>query len=143
MTSHRYKRCAHCRSVYEWQSSGSGCQRQENDIKYCPECKKVIIDALSSVAVKYECVWVPTDEVDIEILSEQREKHYKKHLVERVVLPLWDMHDLENVHNGFYVKYNGKNYKVETWSKKPGRNSIEVEMQKEIKTGKLTFWKDC
>jgi hypothetical protein len=36
MTMHYIKRCRHCNITYNYQASGEGCNRDENDDRFCP-----------------------------------------------------------------------------------------------------------
>lgn len=58
------RRCTHCGSEYSYQISGYGCQYEVNDEDYCPDCKKVILNALSNVPKKFTNKWkeIPYDE---------------------------------------------------------------------------------
>ena len=47
-----FKRCQHCGSEYEYQAYGCGCRSQNNDKDYCPECMKIILEALNKQPVK-------------------------------------------------------------------------------------------
>lgn len=73
--THRTKRCAHCKIVYAYQSSGEGCHHEDNNDTYCPDCMHEINKALSKVPVKFESVVLPT----VKILIEEFEKKYKEH----------------------------------------------------------------
>ncbi len=50
-----WKRCRQCRTGYNYQASGEGCQRAENDEHYCPGCKTKVCDALAGVKRRFEC----------------------------------------------------------------------------------------
>ena len=50
------KRCKHCGKTYGHQLSGNG-DYTYNDANYCPDCKKVMLDALKNVPVKFEPSW--------------------------------------------------------------------------------------
>lgn len=63
MTSFRIRRCDHCRSSYEYQQSGEGCQDPLNDGRYCRLCKAVVNEALSALPVRFECRYVPVSEL--------------------------------------------------------------------------------
>ena len=58
------KICIHCKSKYDYQSSGDGCHEELNDSKYCPDCMEAIIKALKSIPVKFEEIYTDaSDEV--------------------------------------------------------------------------------
>ena len=149
MTSHRFKRCAHCRIVYVWQSSG-WCQSPLNDMKYCPECKKAINEALAKIPVYFRSVWQETDAHTVEFLLEQRkinlkraqEQHPDRIIGERILAPLFDMKDPENINSNYEVQYNGETFAVEIWSKTPEKNKVKILMEENIVTGKRRPWKD-
>lgn len=50
------KRCKHCGNEYSYQLSGNG-DYQYNDEHYCPDCKKVMLDALENVPKKFTYGW--------------------------------------------------------------------------------------
>lgn len=49
------QRCGHCGGKYEYQASGEGCHRNYNDGTYCPDCKRVQVEALKSCPRQFEC----------------------------------------------------------------------------------------
>lgn len=55
-----YRRCIHCKDVYEYQMSGWGA-RKYNDGDYCPRCMEVVSDALKSIKPRYACREVPIE----------------------------------------------------------------------------------
>lgn len=63
MTSYQGKRCSHCRAGYAYQASGPGCGERSNDPRYCPQCKAVVLHALSALPVLFECRYFPVSEV--------------------------------------------------------------------------------
>jgi hypothetical protein len=150
MTSHRFKRCVHCGLVYAWQSSGYGCHNPVNDQKYCPDCKAAIVKALENIPVRFRSVWVETKDISVETLLKHRERTLEKAkkdnpnriIGERVVAPLFDMVDSENIYCGLIVSYQGEDYLVETWSKTPQENTVKVKMEENLITGKRMPWRN-
>jgi hypothetical protein len=63
MTSRQGKRCRHCQAGYVYQASGPGCGDRLNDDRYCPQCKAVIVQALSALPVLFQCRYFPVSEV--------------------------------------------------------------------------------
>lgn len=49
--------CSHCGIEYRWQASGNfwslNTPKEYNDSKYCPSCRKAIVDALSAIPVLF------------------------------------------------------------------------------------------
>lgn len=50
-----------------------------NDQKYCADCKKVVLEALMDVPVRYRCVTIPQDGVTLEMLKEWEADRYREH----------------------------------------------------------------
>jgi copper chaperone CopZ len=148
MTSHRYKRCIHCKIIYLWQSSGYGCQDQLCDAYYCEDCKLAVTNALKNIPVLFKSVWVDTDEISVKTLLDHREAIIEKDrssgsvFAERVLAPLFDLEDPENNNANYEIKYNGNTYAVETWSKKPYRNKVKILMEEDLITGLRRPWRD-
>ena len=148
MTSHAYKRCAHCRMVYCFQSSGWGCNENYNDGKYCPQCAETIAIALSRIPVRFEQAWVETEEIDAETLVAAEKALDRAAVVDgklrftRAAAPLFDMRDPSNLNSCFFIRYEGKEYRVETWSKTPESNTVKVAMEKNLRTGEMKLWRE-
>ena len=148
MTSHAYKRCIHCRTVYLFQSSGPGCGSNYNDGRYCPDCAKAIAEVLKKIPYKFEQVWGKTEEIDAEtLMAVDRALDAKADLdgklrLKRVGCPLFDMGDLTNSHNCIFIRYEGKEYRVDTWSKTPESNTVKVAMERNLQTGEMKLWRE-
>lgn len=135
--------------MYSFQASGWGCNEFCNDSRYCPDCKKVIGEALEKVPIRFGFTWAPTKDFTAEELLAYRDEQRAKTEAatgcrvfgERVTLPLWDMHDPGNLHSGAVIVRDGKEYKVETWSKKPEMNTVEIAMEENLETGELKPWR--
>lgn len=82
--------CKNCGEVYKWQASGNHWEldtpEEYNDREYCPECKKVIIDALAKIEKKSIVKWIKTDVVDLETL-----KRWKREMLEERKLYVGDV----------------------------------------------------
>ena len=70
------RRCKHCQSSYNYQASGEGCFREENDGDYCPDCMMLINEALKSVPRKY-CPKYDEYEPSTELLNKFKELRSK------------------------------------------------------------------
>lgn len=143
--THQNKRCAHCATTYAYQSSGGGCLEPTNDPTYCPSCKKVVLDALSSVPAKFERDWVVTRDVSVETLVElERERldavREKGGIpVRRVLMGLYDMADFSNHNHRGLVRLDGKTYSYDYWEKGGmAAGQVCVEVEREVATGKVT-----
>lgn len=145
-----YKRCKHCQIVYTYQGSGDGCQRAENDPRYCPECMKIINKALSKISIKRKRVWEETDEItekEFEELKEERIKYCKKHniLDMRRVIPTSIRHDpkakglkvLDQELASSIKNEAGVEYILSKWKNNWKPVIITVAMEKDLKTNKI------
>ena len=56
-----FKRCRHCGSEYDYQSSGYYCHNPYNDKDYCPECMKIILEALNKQSIKFTKLYMKVD----------------------------------------------------------------------------------
>lgn len=128
-----YKRCIHCGTKYIYQLSGEGCHEKTNNDNYCPDCMKVVIEALKSVEEKCKPEWVPCNDFtqnDVQrfqsiMKDEQKfqqirdEKFGLINLRLRRVYPgLWDRDDPENKNITGDFTFNGITYRYSYWTKK-------------------------
>jgi phage FluMu protein Com len=130
---HYTKRCRHCNTVYAFQASGEGCFHKLNDETYCPDCMKVINEALKLVSKKFKKIWVETEE----------EKHKNGFpLMRRVYVSLFNLKKgTREINDAFDV--DDKQYCVKYWSDTPEIIKIEVLKELNIGTGEITgYWKD-
>lgn len=142
-------RCIHCQDRYFYQLSGEGCQRSENDKKYCPECMKVILKALEGVPKKKEIVYIKTDEVTKEQLFKWYEKPNSSPwrieesapwtYTRTIFMPLFDLKN-DDVSHTIEVKGEdelaGNVYLLTTWGKSD-KYEITKKMEKDLITGEL------
>ena len=153
VTTHRLRRCAHCRITYSYQSSGEGCQHPLNDGRYCPECMEVVLDALKGVPVRVECVWHPTDEIDLDTLLEwdaDLDKHVRENPLgcRRVSAPLFRMDGgdvTEKMRTALVPgrgEHKGKTFKFMFWPSKPEEAEVTVEMEHDLETGEMRPWRN-
>jgi rubredoxin len=140
---HLIKRCRHCKTVYTWQASGEGCFNELNDETYCPDCKKVIIEALKSVSQKFKKVWVETDEVTYDYLKEKRAEKEKDGLcMRRVYASLFNSETGASEKNDAF-DVDDKQYCVQYWSDNPTVIKIKVLKELNIETNEIIgYWKD-
>lgn len=144
---HYTKRCRHCNTVYAFQASGEGCFHKLNDETYCPDCKKVINEALKGVPQKFKKIWVETDEVTYDYLKAERAKEEEKYkngfpLMRRVYVSLFNLEKgTREINDAFDV--DNKQYCVLYWSDTPEIIKIQVLKEVNIETNKITgYWKD-
>lgn len=142
---HYMKRCRHCNTIYAWQASGDGCFRELNDEDYCPDCKKVIVEALKSVPKKFKKIWVETDEVTYDYLKAERAKQDEKNgglCMRRVYVSLFNTEKgTREVNDAFDV--DDKQYLVLYWNDNPDEIKIKVLKELNIETNEITrYWKD-
>lgn len=144
------KRCVHCQTVYTYQESGWCVIGVLNDPKHCRDCKSAILDALDKVPVKYERVWVETDELTFdelqsirEICLERERRQYPNRVIgERMVAPLYNLKDPENRHVSHIVRCDDVDYLIEMWSKDPDSKSVKKECERNIETGEIRPWRN-
>ncbi len=60
VTGHRQSRCRTCSVVYVYQASGFGCQEDLNSHEWCPDCRRVYLEAFKDVPARVKKVWLPT-----------------------------------------------------------------------------------
>ena len=143
-------RCRHCRAVYHHYVSG--CPpfvdtERLNDREYCPDCKKVILEALEKVPPKVEEFWETTDVVskeDIETEHHRREEEAKANgtiCFRRITVPLFDLVDPDNNNICGIITMNGVTFHYSWWTKK---DEIEIrkKMERDLVTGKEVLWRD-
>ena len=146
--------CKHCGVEYDYQFSGSydaiDTPREYQDEKYCPECKKAIVDALNKIPVKFTYKDVETDEVDLQTLLRWEKETYEEHeqkiknremllpLARRVLVGLRNLktgeHDIVNEVIGREDK-KGRIYIYSYWSSDMSRQRILVNRRVELATG--------
>lgn len=155
-----YKNCIHCGVIYTYQSSGEGCHRDENDDKYCPSCKKALLNTLRKIPKKFTYRWVETDDVTkeealsiIKKNDEEQDRRWKKgderakkckgcellppfrlKLV-RAYMPLVDMDTCESSNQKDFV-YNNNKYFIRWWKSKPNDYKITKEVRWNLETDK-------
>jgi len=142
---HYTKRCKHCNTVYAWQASGEGCFHELNDETYCPDCKKVINEALKLVPKKFKKIWVETDEVTYDYLKAERAKQDEKNgglCMRRVYVSLFNIKKgTSEINDAFDV--DDKQYCVLYWSDTPDIIKIQVLKELNIETNEIIrYWKD-
>ena len=135
---HERKRCSHCQIIYHYQVSGYCCHEELNDDKYCPDCKKVIIEALKNVPVKIEMVWENYDEITIDDVKRIHEER-KKDFVHEIFMPLFDLNDPSNINITGIITLDGKIISYSYWTKKDDY-FIKVQMERNVETGEKTLW---
>lgn len=144
------KRCIHCRTVYAYQASGWCAIGQLNDPKYCRDCRGAILDALDNVPVKFEKVWVETDEKTFDELLALREVNLKSQAEqypdrifgERITASLYDMKDPGNRYVSYVVKCDGVDYHIEMWSNDPNSKKVSKECERNLETGEIRPWRN-
>jgi phage FluMu protein Com len=142
---HYTKRCKHCNTVYSWQASGEGCFHELNDEKYCPDCKRVINEALKLVPKKFKKIWVETNEVTYDYLKAERAKQDEKNgglCMRRVYVSLFNIKNgTREINDAFDV--DDKQYCVLYWSDTPDIIKIQVLKEVDIETNEIIrYWKD-
>lgn len=142
--THEHKRCHHCAVTYAYQGSGHGCMEPTNDPDYCPDCKKVILDALSSVPARRKKDWVVTRDVSVETLVKREADGVAKvraeggFAVTRVPMGLYDLRDPSNHNRGGVLRVDGRTLKYDYWTK-AGMDAgvVSVEVERDAVTGEV------
>lgn len=142
---HITKRCRHCNTVYSFQASGEGCFHELNDETYCPDCKKVVNEALKSIPQKYKSVFVETDEVTYDYLKEKRAEQDKNNnglCMRRVYVSLFNIKTgAHEANDAFDV--DDKQYLVQYWTDNPDVIKLKVRKELNIETNEIgRYWKD-
>lgn len=136
--------CKHCLDDYLYQYSGEpigDIPRELKDDRYCPACKKVIVDALSIIPKKFEYKWIDTDEVDLDTLIRWEKewldvrKSSMLPLARRVFMSLYDEnrqeYSITREVNGRYDKI-GRTYIYSYWPSKKEDCKITRKMKVRI-----------
>lgn len=131
MTTQRLKRCKHCKNPYFYFSSGF--HPRHNDDRYCPDCHKIIEEALSTVPVKFKKTFIKTEDYTREqIIEAQKNKHPLS--IRRILPGLFDLKDPSNKHNNVCEEMLDPTtkkivlYSASWWSKNPS----ETEVKKQV-----------
>lgn len=154
------RRCKHCNVVYRYQASGEyilGPPKEYNDKEFCPDCKKVVLKALSKVKKRVEEVWVKTKEIsglELKLYEEERmrkgweSKEFPVFPVRRIFPILYDTrtNESENAGQTLYKNYRNLGEDIEFkwafWPSKPDEGQVWKRMSKDVKTGVLTNWQN-
>lgn len=144
---HYIKRCGHCKQEYTYQASGNGCHNPLNDDYYCPECKEIILKALSDVPIKFKCITVLQTDVTLEQCKswERIEELVRNsetglgslHMV-RVFAGLADMKTGESQVIRQVKGQNQHRHKTfiySYWPSKPEEAEVRVYMEENVMTG--------
>ena len=130
--------CKHCLTNYITQLSGSydaiDTPKEYQDKDYCPECKKVIVEALAKIPQKYKWENLPTDEISLdELLSIEKDKYEKDSelkgllpVARRLFASLYNK-ELNEYNKSGEVKHNGKVFYYFYWPSKPQEARITVK----------------
>jgi hypothetical protein len=146
MTTIYRHRCIHCLDQYTYQASGEGCGAHENDARYCPNCKRVILSALARVPkVIKKFMQIVNDDNECKMAIAERDRQ-KDHPPQILGMPVWQiLPGLYNIRTGAHqhvnvVTLNRIEYNISEWS--DGHESIKVEkvMERDLRTGAVHPW---
>lgn len=153
MTSFRQKRCGHCRAPYACRMSGNGCQDPLNEGTYCPDCKRVVLEALIAVPPKFEKVIEPVD-ISFDMVkgwydedeTQRASRRAEGQLVmRRLSMPLYDLDDPDNRYIAGYVQGRGRwdayLFQISYWTKR-GDPQVTTELEKNLQTGEIRPWRN-
>jgi hypothetical protein len=153
---HIYKRCTHCGIRYEYQQSGAGCERPENDNRYCPSCKGVYGEALRQVFAKvprrYEGRYRNVKEVskyaDVDLKTILRWEQSMRTPKDETRIPIqriWP--GLYNLETGDTMtireivaqdgNHKGQRFRLNLWEQTQ-EHEIKIEMEYDLVEGRFT-----
>jgi len=151
--------CIHCGTQYTHQCSGSydavDTPREYRDKDYCPDCKKVIFEALSNIPKKFEYKFVVTDEVNLETLLrwEKEEIEDAKKIgshewllpkAKRIFASVMNQEMTETMKTEQVIgreDKKGRRYIYSYWPSKPNECRITVEKKVNLITGEELNYK--
>lgn len=144
MSTFQHKRCAHCNTPYEFQSSGGWPLPELNDGTHCPGCRAAVLAALAAVPVRSERDWVEVSSVDVRVLVHAEEASWEQAKragqipVRRVLVGLFDLNDPSNSHRQGIVRLMGATYRYEYWTKRGMEaGQVRIEVERDVTTGKV------
>lgn len=146
-----YKRCNHCYSKYLYYASGN-VDYTYVDEDYCPDCMKVIKDALKKVEKKFDSVYIKLkDDNPLYITKEEFYKARQDRFDEidndksdiklglktiRVCCGRWNMETGDSETVDIEIIKN-KTYKINFWKSDPDNYEIYILMEKNLKTNEI------
>lgn len=152
--THRTKRCHHCAVVYAYQSSGHGCDHRLNDPSYCPDCREVVLEALSKVPPRVKKTRVPVYDPPFDLVKQWLEENQAKiaerrangeSVLERILPGFIDMSDTTNKHIQGFVsgrdQYKDRIFMLSYWTKR-GDSEISELQEVDLSTGTSRPWVD-
>ena len=135
---HKTCRCVKCKTKYNYQVSGCGCNNELNDDRYCPDCMKLINKALKNVKVQYHDEYLPIfDEYPKKISVEEFDQHFedtKKGQYNLVLYPVLFGFD----GNAYDVRIGSTNYRK--YVGKDGEVLITVQYEVNNKNEVTGLW---
>jgi len=150
MTTHRRARCQHCGVRYYWQPSGGGAPQDDNPY-HCLDCSAVIREALSSVPLRVEKIWVdagpefPSAPVihEEEMIRINEMRSEGKLVGRRIAAPLFDLKNPSNRNEVGFARRNETLCRYSFWTDDPEETSVVViPMEKDLVTGDTVPWED-
>jgi len=131
MTTATRNRCRHCQQTYIYHPSfygGEEANHPYNDDRYCPDCYRVVKEALSKVPAKYEKRFVESGNYSKEqIIAHQEERCRNGIPVRRIFPTMFDLTGQSRHHIVCECMPDNEWYKVEWWSDKPQEASVSKE----------------
>ena len=128
------KRCTHCKTVYTYFTSTYGFSPTVNDEKYCPDCFKIIENALKSISVKFKKKFIATNDYTKEQIVDAQNTRLNNGIpVKRIRPGLYDVNTFSAQENVCEMMKDPKTnmmcyYSASWWPKNPD----EVEITKEV-----------
>ncbi len=147
MSTFKQRRCAHCKTRYDYQTSGYRETREYDSETYCNGCYKVVLDALRAVPVKSKPSWVGCSDVSVETLVNLEQERWKAADAKGGLLPpyhrvLPGMVDLvrpDNHHKQGILHHDGRTYLYEYWTQQGGMDAgqVNVQVERDVATGDI------
>ena len=147
--------CKHCGAEYLTQLSGTyaaiDTPKEYQSTDHCPDCQKVIVEALALIPVKFVNRFVKTDEVSLQLLlgwemmnNDEKQKEYDSGKImfpigRRVFASSYNVERNEsNCICGVIGRdlFKGRIYIYSYWPSNPEEYTILVEMRVDLITGK-------
>lgn len=138
MTTQARYRCRHCLIPYTYYPSGYNSIYNNED--YCPDCQKIILDALENVPKRVERFSKPYDGISIDELKEIV-KNQKPQLFRRVAVPSFDLKDPKNQNISGFANIDGFEIYYSYWTNS-SKYRIEIDMERNLETGEEHPWED-
>ncbi len=133
--------CKNCQGKYRHQASGENVldtAPEYRDEKYCPSCKKLIVDVLKPVPKKTRIEWILSEDYTLDQLLAEEKKQYEKDKfkVKQIFATLYNMERGEHQRAGS-VTIDRKEYHYSYWPSMAETPRITVKVRFDNATGNI------